>query len=486
MSMFDAVDLSKKMKKEEHKVVTPPLRERLGELQRRVQAAGTPVMVVIEGWEPMSMASVINKVLLPLDPRGFSYHNITTPDRIEKQMPFMWRFWMQAPWRGNIAIFDRSWYSRAVTECLDESKCKALPQEIIEDINRFEELLTDDGTVVVKMFLHTSKVEDKRPERKGESPEACGLLSEDLDSERLYRKHLPLLEDIIKRTDTPHAPWVIVEADDPEYAEVKVLRNIVDRLELALTRQAGPKVALPVVMGSSPRAVVDLSVQLPDDEYKNRLDKVQAKMKEAQCELFRKKKRLVVVFEGRDASGKGGNITRLAQALNPRTYQVVPTGAPDDMELAHHYLWRFCRRLPMPGHMSIFDRSWYGRVLVERVETLTPEADWIRAYREINDFERWLVNNDTIVVKLWLEVDKDTQLKRFIERVDDPRKTWKITPEDWVAREKWDLYTEAIDEMLERTSSPNAPWSVVASNDKNHSRVEIISIIVDAVNRALG
>lgn len=484
--MFDAVDLSKKMKKEEYRAVAPPLRERLGELQRMVHAAGIPVMVVFEGWEPMSMAYVINKVLQPLDPRGFSYHNITSPDRVEKQMPFIWRFWMRSPWKGSIAIFDRSWYTRAVTECLDASKCKSLPQDLIDDINRFEQLLADDGTVIIKLFLHTSKGGERRSNAKVDPAEACGLLSEDLDSDRLYRKHLPLLEDIMERTDAPLAPWVIVEADDPEYAEVKVLRNIVDRLETVLMHSARSEPKPSVVMGPpSPRAGLDLSVRLSDDDYKERLDKQRDRMKGAQCELFQKKKRLVVVFEGRDASGKGGNISRLTQVMNPRTYEVIPTGAPDDMELAHHYLWRFNRRLPLPGHISIFDRSWYGRVLVERVESLAPEADWRRAYREINDFEHWLVENNAVVVKLWLEVDKEAQLKRFIERVDDPKKTWKITPEDWAAREKWDRYTEAIDEMLERTSSPHAPWTVVASNDKNHSRVETIRTIADAVEKAL-
>jgi polyphosphate:AMP phosphotransferase len=482
--MFDAVDLSKKMKKEEHKVIAPPLRERLGELQRQVHSAGIPVMIVFEGWEPMSMAPVINKVLLPLDPRGFSYHNITSPERIEKQMPFMWRFWMLAPWKGSIAILDRSWYSRAVAECLGEGKCKALPQDIMGDINRFEGLLADDGTVMIKLFLHTSKGEDRKSSAKV-SPESCGLMVEDLDSNRMFRKNLPLLEDVMQHTDAPHAPWVIVEADDLEYAEVKVLRNIIDRLEQALKGPVKKEVPPSVVMGPSSLATVDLSVKLPDDEYKSALEKAQDKMKGAQCELFRRKKRLVVVFEGRDASGKGGDINRLTQTLNPRTYQVVPTGAPDDMELAHHYLWRFYRKLPLPGHMSIFDRSWYGRVLVERVDSITPEAGWRRAYREINEFERWLVDNDTIVVKLWLEVDKATQLKRFIERVDDPKKTWKITPGDWIARERWDLYTKAIDEMLERTSSPHAPWTVIASNDKNHSRVETIRTIVDAIDKAL-
>ncbi|MBI0584144.1 MAG: hypothetical protein ISF22_07945 [Methanomassiliicoccus sp.] len=483
--MFAKIDLSKKMKKEEHKGLMPPLKERLGELQREVHEAGVPVIIVFEGWDPMSMAGVINRFMLPLDPRGFSYHDITSPELLEERMPFMWRFWTRAPWKGNIAVFDRSWYTRAVAECLDGGKCKAIPQEVIDDINRFESLLADDGTVIIKLFLHTSKGGEKRPDRKGVAPEACGLLMEDLDSDRLYRKHLPLLEKIMERTDASNAPWVIVEADDLEYAEVKVARTVIDRLETAVrgpyrpdTMAAGPKV-------TSPRPDVDLSLKLQDGDYKGQLEKQQGRMRGVQCELFNRKKRLVVVFEGRDASGKGGNINRLTQTLNPRTYQVVPTGAPDDMELAHHYLWRFIRRMPLPGHMSIFDRSWYGRVLVERVSSLATEAEWKRAYREINDFERWMVDNDIVVVKLWLEVDKKTQLERFIERVDDPRKTWKITADDWSARERWDRYTEAIDDMLERTSTPYAPWAVIPSNDKNYARVETIKRIADAVNDAL-
>ena len=211
----------------------------------------------------------------------------------------------------------------------------------------------------------------------------------------------------------------------------------------------------------------------------------QGKLRGVQCELYRKKKRLVIVFEGRDASGKGGNINRLTQTLNPRTYEVVPTAAPNDVELAHHYLWRFYQRLPLPGHVAIFDRSWYGRVLVERVNGLAAERDWRRAYREINDFERMLVDNDALVVKLWLEVDKETQLKRFIERRDDPTKVWKITQDDWDAREKWDHYTEAIDEMLLRTSTSYAPWTIVESNDKNHSRLKTLKTIIEASEKDL-
>jgi len=484
--MFGAVETSARMGKGEHRKLMPELKLRIGELQRQVRDAGIPVIVVFEGWDAASMASTINQALLPLDPRGFSYYNIGAPDGVEGQMPFMWRFWMRTPWKGQLAVFDRSWYSRALAECLEEGKCKALPSDVIDEINRFEKVLSDDGAIVVKLFLHTSRSEERHPRSETNELEACGLLQDDLDLVKRLRKNLPLVEDIIERTDQTYAPWTIVGSDDGEYAEVKVLRTIIAAISNGLDR---PPPALPERNARPPlrsvREGADLDIKVPDDEYKGRLDKLQAKMRRVQCDLFRERKRLVVVFEGRDASGKGGNINRVTQTLNPRTYRVVPTSAPDDMEISHHYLWRFHRRLPLPGHIAIFDRSWYGRVLVERVNGLTPESAWRRAYGEINDFERMLVGNDSIVVKLWLEVDKSTQLRRFIDRVDDPRKTWKISQDDWEAREKWDRYTEAIDEMLSRTSTDQAPWTVIGSNDKNHSRLKTLASIIERCGEEL-
>jgi polyphosphate:AMP phosphotransferase len=435
----------------------------------------------------MAMGAAINHLLLPLDPRGFVYHNITAPQGIEKQMPFMWRFWIVTPWKGSITILDRSWYSRAVSECLRGSKCKVMPSEVIDDINRFEKYLADDGVTIIKIFLHTSLDNlPRRSSKKSDAQEACGLMLEDLDSERLYKKHLPLLELMVEKTDSPQAPWIIIEADDPEYAEVTMFQNLVDRLEAALgSAQDVDPVPAPLLHASSPREAANLTLRVVDEEYKEKLSKCQARLRDVQCRLFKKKRRLVIVYEGRDAAGKGGDIARLTQTLNPRTYQVVPTGAPDDMELAHHYLWRFQRRLPLPGHMSIFDRSWYGRVLVERVNGLVDEKVWRRAYQEINDFEQWLVANDTTIIKIWLEVDKRIQLQRFIEREEDPTKMWKITPDDWAARERWDAYTEAIDEMLARTSTAYAPWTVVPSNDKNYSRIETLRTIVETVETDL-
>ena len=313
--MFEQVDLSPRMDKGEYRMVVPALKTRLGELQRGAREAGKPILVVFEGWDPMSMAFAINRFLLPLDPRGFTYHHITAPEGPEQYMPFMWRFWMRAPWKGSIAVFDRSWYSRAVIECLDEGKCKALPQDLISEIVRFERALTDDGTVLIKMFLHTTKVDGAKPQKKVGAPEACGLVHEDLNSERLYRKNLPLLETLIKGTDLPHAPWLIVEADDPGYAEVKVMRHVIDRMAAPLNGRPERRDDLRGIIGTSPRTKVDLTVRLPDDQYKKQLDKWQGKLREAQCGLYNQRKSLVIIYEGRDASGKGGNINRLTQTL---------------------------------------------------------------------------------------------------------------------------------------------------------------------------
>jgi polyphosphate kinase 2 (PPK2 family) len=339
---------------------------------------------------------------------------------------------------------------------------------------------------IIKIFLQSIKPDDQLSQHKIRELEACGLVQDDLDIARHYRENLPFLEELLTKTNQTYAPWVVVESDDEEYAEVTVLRTLVDALTNALN-QPMPVSDEPLVRVKykSMRTEVDLDVKVADDDYKDKLEKYQAKLRGLQCEMYRKKKRLVIVFEGRDASGKGGDINRFTQTLNPRTYEVVPVFAPNDTELSHHYLWRFYRRLPLPGHIAIFDRSWYGRVLVERVKNITPPSVWKRAYKEISDFEAMLVDNDTIIVKLWLEVDKKVQLQRFIERVEDPRKIWKITQDDWEAREMWDQYTEAIDEMLSLTSTPIAPWTIIESNDKNHSRLKTLKTIIDQVEDKL-
>jgi polyphosphate kinase 2 (PPK2 family) len=230
---------------------------------------------------------------------------------------------------------------------------------------------------------------------------------------------------------------------------------------------------------------VDLSLKVPRDEYKKRLDELQDRLRQLEHQLYRARIPSVIVYEGWDAAGKGGNIRRLTRGLDPRGYEVVPIASPTDEELAHHYLWRFWRALPKAGHITIFDRSWYGRVLVERVEGLCTEEDWKRAYQEINEFELQLVEYGTVVVKFWLHIDQEEQLERLQARKETPHKRWKLTEDDWRNREKWSRYEVAVEEMLRRTSTTYAPWTILEANDKLHARIKALTTVADALTEAL-
>lgn len=318
----------------------------------------------------------------------------------------------------------------------------------------------------------------------------------ELDFIHEYNDYLPIVEKVLEKTDMPHAPWTIVEANDRNFATLKIImavtRAIESRIEQVTTIPGqqtikyldlgSPK--LPE-LNSSVLEKIDLSKTISSEEYWKSKKLYQQKLETLQYDLFRKKRSLIIIFEGWDASGKGGNIHRLVEELNPRIYRVVPVGSPSDVEKNHHYLWRFCEGIPKTGHISIFDRSWYGRVLVERVERLCREEEWKRAYREINEFENILIGTGAIILKFWLHIDKETQLKRFESRQSNPQKSWKITAEDWRNRSKWDQYQAAVDEMFQKTSTTNAPWIIVESNDKLYSRIKILKVISETMDKEL-
>lgn len=477
--MLQNLDLSKKLKKGEFAKQLPDLRTQLGELQRRLRRAQIPVIILFEGWEPALMAKVINQLLVPLDPRGFDYHNIGPSSPEESKHSFLWRFWIKTPAKGRITIFDRSWYSSSAARSMDAGMEDIIIKDV-KEINTFERQLVDSGVMIIKLFLHVQDA-DRTPTDE----EVCGLVKDDLELIKRQKKYVPIIDKMITATETPLAPWTIIESADEEFATLKVLKTVVNRMESALeangTASEGGycKMEYPAIQSTPAYS------KLNSDTYRTKLEKYQQRLKKVQMELYRQKRPLVLVFEGRDAAGKGGNILRITQSLNPRTYQVVPTGAPNDVEISHHYLWRFYLGLPEKGHISIFDRSWYGRVLVERVDKITPEQDWRRAYREINEFEKSMVDDNTILIKMWLEITKEEQLQRFIERVDNPLKNWKISNDDWLAREKWDDYTAAIDEMIVRTSQPYAPWYIIDSNDKQSARLQSQKTILDITEKEL-
>ncbi len=494
--MLKDIDLSRKLDKSEYKDVKDTLELELASLERRARKLGIPVLIVFEGWNAAGKGDLINKLILPMDPRGFTVHAMRAPTEEESLRPFLWRYWTRLPPRGRVAIFDRSWYRRVVD---DRIAGRTSPLEVaraFDDIANFERLLATDGTLILKFFLHISK--DEQAKRFGElqanPATAWRVTPKDIEYHQHYETTVQLVDEMLARSDTDFAPWIVVEAHNQRFAATKILTTVVHALARHIAvkeRQAErerldlPATALPDNITTSMLDKVDLSASLERDEYKERLEKAQARMKELHHEVYTHRIPVVLVYEGWDAAGKGGNIRRLTQSLDPRGYEVIPIAAPNDLEKAHHYLWRFWINVPKAGHIAIFDRSWYGRVMVERVEGFCTQAEWRRAYREINELERNLTNFGAVLLKFWIHIDQDTQIARFEDRKANPHKAWKITAEDWRNREKWGAYKVAVDEMLLRTSTPGAPWHVIESNCKLHARVKVIETVIAALDRRL-
>ena len=495
--MLEKIDLSRKIGKAEYKKAKDAMAIRLAALQRRATELGIPVIIVFEGWNAAGKGTLINELILPLDPRGFDVHSALPPNEEEALRPFLWRFWVRTPAGGRQAIFDRSWYRRVLTDRVDgEVKGKAL-QQAFEDIRSFERQLADDGSVILKFWLHISKKEQKRRFGKLQENHATSwrVTESDLKAHRQYEEHLAAVEDMLAETDIDAAPWTVVEATDRRFAALKIFNTVASALEHRIAeaerrKQAPPDPApgiaeLPADLTSSILDGVDLSLSLKQDEYRRKLKARQKRLRELEHAIYVRRIPVVVIYQGWDAAGKGGNIRRLTQDLDPRGYTVVPIGAPNDLEKAHHYLWRFWTQFPKAGHIAIYDRSWYGRLMVERVEGFCAEGEWKRAYREINEMEQHMTNFGAILLKFWLHIDRDEQLRRFKAREDTPYKRWKITDDDWRNREKWDQYKVAVEEMLFRTSTPYAPWTIVESNCKWHARVKVLDTVCKAIQKRL-
>lgn len=493
--MLEKVDLEKRADKEEYKKASEAMGARLGAVQRALKNERIPVVIVFEGLGAAGKGVQINRLIKPLDPRGFEVYASRQAGEEERMRPFLWRFWTKTPEQGRIAIFDRSWY-RKVTEERFERNME--PEEVsgaFEDILSFEEQLCDGGTAVIKLFLYISKEEQKKRFKKlMENRETAWRVSEeDLKRNRHYEEYLKLNEEMLERTDTRHAPWTIIEATDKNFASMKIMAAVLDRLEYELDRRRSEKEIRQEFSAPSPRerykngvlSGVDLTKTMDRDEYQKRLDAAQKRLEFLHSEIYRLRIPAVLCFEGWDAAGKGGAIKRLTSHLDPRGYRVSPTAAPNDEERLHHYLWRFWNRMPKAGHIAIFDRTWYGRVMVERIEGFCTEDEWKRAYREINEMEAHMANFGAVVLKFWIHIDKDEQERRFKERMEDPDKQWKITDEDWRNRGRWEEYETAVNEMLVRTSTICAPWIVVEGNSKYYARIKVLETVADALEEKI-
>jgi polyphosphate kinase 2 (PPK2 family) len=495
--MLELLNLDQKISKEDYARTFPELEERLGQCQRAARAAGIPVIIVCEGWDAAGKGTVINRLAAALDPRGFQVHLVGPANEVDRWYPWPRRFWNALPADGLFAIFDHSWYRRVLADRID----KAVPAEswrgAYEEILELERTLCSAGAVIVKLWMHIDKAEQKRRFRRltKHSATAWKVAKPERTQHRRWAQWLPAVEEMLERTGTAAAPWTVVEATQARFARVKIFRTVVEAVEAEVARRgalAKPKnmpMPLPPERPAAARTIldgVDLSLALEREEYEARLAELQQRMFHLEHELYLARIPAVIAYEGWDAAGKGGNIRRLTESLDPRGYRVVPVGAPSREELAHHYLWRFWPNIPKAGHIAIFDRTWYGRVLVERVEGFCSEDEWKRSYREINEFERQLTDFGTVVVKFWLQIDSAEQLRRFQERQATPYKQWKITDEDWRNREKWPQYQVAVLDMLEKTSTSYAPWTILESNCKLHARIKALQTVAAALEKALG
>jgi len=483
--MFEKYDLAKKTDDRTFAKEIAPLQERLGVLQRELRDKKIPVIIVMEGWNASGITMSIQEIIRFLDPRGFNLCSTGSPNDEERKRPLLWRFWVNTPIKGRIAIFARSWYSRALAEKMNGIEWKKSFKESVTAINCFERQLADDGTIIIKLFLHIDEKEQKkRLDERDTNPLTSWMITKgDWDFHNHYKTYLPVVEEFIQETDTPYAPWTIVEATDANYTVLKCYSTLIKILEKSTEPAGNTKRKMPVSEIIKPKSegVKRQStppVTLSKPEYQVQIVSAQKRFRDLQYLLYKRNIPLVIVFEGWDAAGKGGTIMRLVRDLNPRGYDVIPISSPDDMELLHHYLWRFIRYYPKAGHITIYDRSWYGRVLVERVEGISTENEWKRAYNEINEIEEEIIANGGGLVKCWLEVSKAEQLRRFRQREKDPLKQYKITDEDWRNREKWDLYEKATDEMLARTHTKRAPWTIIESDDKWYARLKTLETVI--------
>lgn len=491
--MLEKIDLSKTMDKKEYKKRMEVLEPKLARLQRELKSCNVPVMIVFEGFGGAGKGTQINHLIEPMDPRGFTVYSTQAETQEEQYHPFLWRFWNKTPEKGRIAIFDRSWYGKLLVERYEKKTHKKDIPGVLEDIENFEKQLTDDGTLLIKFFLAISEKEQgKRFDKLLSKEETSWRVSKaDKDRNKHYEEYARMADEMLTRTDTEYAPWTIIEAHDERYAAVKILTTVVEAFEeryekeqITQPRQIDGKFGQNDLKESVLKKV-DLSKKLDRETYEKKLDELQKKLTLLHSEIYAKRIPVVLAFEGWDAGGKGGAIKRLTRALDPRGYTVNPTSSPNDIERAHHYLWRFWIKMPKDGHIAIFDRTWYGRVMVERIEGFCTTQEWQRAFKEMNQMEQQLVNHGAIVIKFWMHIDKGEQERRFKERQENPDKQWKITDEDWRNREKWELYEQAVDEMMVRTSTVNAPWVIVEGNDKLYARIKVLETVVDALEKRL-
>ena len=580
--MLKDLNFPEALKKSVYKEKKDELQAQLVMLQQRCKRESLPVVIIVEGWGSAGKGSRISDLVVDLDPRLFNVYTTEDPIGYENRLPFMARFWSRIGEHGSFTIFDQAWYDAAARGLMNaRDKKAALSSGELEDfdalgklfatdeharsvsseqgqeqnlsledyiasISSIERQLSQDGYLIVKLFLHISQATQRQRfvDLMLDPQSSWRVDKEDLRQVQRYPEYFKIFDELIAQTNYSFAPWHLVPAHEKRNASVQILQILVDSISEALDHRARLKFEqakhsadknqriseahekLNAYLAASadkskelePKKLLDLqqaytkarigsteklasSFKLKkvkslneirfdktvesDEQYKQELKKEQKRLSELQSILYKLRVPVIIAYEGWDAAGKGGNIKRVARALDARSYVVHPIAAPSAVELAHPFLWRFWTKIPRTGHIAIFDRTWYGRVMVERIERFAREDEWMRAYDEINEFEAELERWGAVLIKFWINVSSDEQLRRFQERQNDPAKQWKITDEDWRNREKNDLYHVCVNDMLRLTSSQYAPWHIIESDDKRYARIKALRIINEELEAKL-
>ncbi len=524
-------------------------KERLSVLQLELKEKKTPVLIVFEGWDAAGKGRALSRVIKDLDPRFYDVKTMDKPSEEEQRRPFLYKYFIQIPEEGKFMFLDGGWMEELNRSVLMGDISHKIYEARVQEVKCMERQLIDNGYIVLKFFFHIDKKEQRKRMQRllSDKNTSWRVTDRDIWQNRHYEKCLKQYEWFMAQDEAAGRPWYLIDAGNRKWAQLQVLTVLVNALEESLagkmsganilsgevvnhaetlsgesklrpetgekkkiTGEENAKTELRMNDTNGRKSVSDgekdrdtsllsefpllkmpklceipLNQKMDEEEYRKELQKCQKKLSRIHNKLYRRKIPVIIAYEGWDAAGKGGNIKRVAGALDPRGCDVYPIASPSPNAKARHYLWRFCMRLPKTGHIAIFDRTWYGRVMVERLEGYCTQDDWKRAYREINEFEKGLYDWGAIIIKFWIQIDKDTQLERFNERQNTPEKRWKITDEDWRNRGKWDQYEAAVDEMIAKTSTEYAPWHILESNDKYYARIKALKIIIRELEDAI-